>query len=147
MSGHDGFATTGTSGSVYTCALCGHNWVSRKDNGVPKSCPKCRSTVWNKDYHVCECVRCGYKWGSTHERPSRCPGCHTTKWDVPEDSAGRKKHRRPARVSVTPDKAEEINCLYDAGENITAIARHTGLSFCKVFSVISDSRPKEQLNI
>lgn len=72
-----------TAGKVYICSRCSHRWVARKKGGLPKNCPKCRSTVWMKDYHICKCYRCNHKWGTVNEEPKRCPKCHSTKWAVP----------------------------------------------------------------
>ena len=31
------------------CTRCEHSWKSRLRSGVPVCCPKCKSTLWNKD--------------------------------------------------------------------------------------------------
>ncbi len=69
------------TGSVYVCSRCAHTWVARKKDGLPKNCPKCRSTVWMKDYHICKCARCGHQWGTVDPAPKRCPECGTNRWD------------------------------------------------------------------
>lgn len=70
-----------TTGSVYVCSRCSHTWVARKKDGLPKNCPKCRSTVWMRDYHICKCARCGHQWGTVDEDPKRCPKCGTNRWN------------------------------------------------------------------
>ena len=32
----------------YRCLRCGHEWIPRKKNGKPQTCPKCRNRYWDK---------------------------------------------------------------------------------------------------
>ena len=122
-----------TFGAVYTCNRCGHIWVTRKADGLPRSCPKCRSVIWNKNCKMVKCLRCGHQWISTKKRPSRCPGCHTARWDVPV-SPEPVKVRRPAVVD--PDLVERIRDLYYTGMTAVQISVETGLSFQTVYSIV-----------
>jgi len=36
----------------YKCIRCGHEWIPRKKNGKPQTCPKCRTTYWDKERKV-----------------------------------------------------------------------------------------------
>jgi len=65
------------------CLRCGYEWASPKE--APKSCPRCRSRVWNEEkvaYLEKICLECGYKWTSKYEYSPVCPACHSPKWNV-----------------------------------------------------------------
>ncbi|MDD3378913.1 MAG: hypothetical protein RBR05_01430 [Candidatus Methanomethylophilaceae archaeon] len=65
----------------YVCSCCSYRWKSRKENGLPRNCPSCRSTVWMKSFELRACTRCGYEWSSTNQKPKRCPSCGTYHWN------------------------------------------------------------------
>ena len=65
----------------FVCSRCSYHWKPRKDDGIPRNCPSCRSTVWMKPFELKTCSRCGYEWGSTSEDPRRCPSCGTYRWN------------------------------------------------------------------
>jgi late competence protein required for DNA uptake (superfamily II DNA/RNA helicase) len=44
------------------CFRCGHEWI-RRHKKLPKTCPLCRATTWNKQERT---NRCGYKDGRTN---------------------------------------------------------------------------------
>ena len=122
---------TGTSGALYTCSLCGHRWVSRKDDGIPKSCPKCRSTVWMKDYLRCVCLRCGHKWGTARGRPKRCPRCHSVRWDIPDTDV-----HVSGGSSLSRKEKDDIAGLYEGGMGCTEISIETGIPFSDVYAAL-----------
>ena len=71
------------SSRVRTCRMCGYVWESRKDSGMPKSCPKCRSTLWDsRTVGTASCRRCGHAWTTTMGRPPKCPSCGSKRWDA-----------------------------------------------------------------
>ena len=32
----------------YCCLRCGYKWIPRKKKGKPRTCPKCRTSYWDK---------------------------------------------------------------------------------------------------
>ena len=122
-----------TLGAVYNCNRCGHIWVTRKTDGLPRSCPKCRSVIWNKACKTVHCLRCDHEWVSTKKRPTRCPNCHTARWDVPLEPQPVKVHRSP---KMDPDLVSRIKELYDSGLTAVKISVETGMSFQTVYAVI-----------
>lgn len=127
-------STDGTTfGAVYNCNRCGHMWVTRKTDGLPRSCPKCRSVIWNKACKTVHCVRCGHEWVSTKKRPSRCPCCHTAKWDVPLEPEPVKVRRAP---KMDAEVVERIKALHDNGKNAVEISVETGISFQTTYAIV-----------
>ena len=63
------------------CLACGYEWFPRSSGRV-KSCPRCRSTAWDKEFHKAVCSRCGHEWLTYDERPERCPSCRSRVWDA-----------------------------------------------------------------
>jgi|GEM_PF-2824582 len=127
-------AITNTSGSIYRCNRCGHVWVTRKTNGLPHSCPKCRSVIWNKECKLIRCMRCGHEWVSTKAKPTRCPSCHTSRWDTPEDP---KDYHAQPRVQSSPAVVNRVRELHVRGLNNVEIARELGISFQAVHAIVS----------
>ncbi len=126
-----------TAGKVLVCSRCFHRWVARKSDGPPKNCPKCRSTVWMKDYHVCRCYRCNHEWGTTNSEPKRCPKCHSVKWAVPvRNSDAAPRSRFAPRNPMDPEKVEDVLRRYADGESCTTIAISTGMSFSDVYDIV-----------
>ena len=69
-------------GNYHICKICGHSWKVRAASPEPKSCPKCRSTMWNSPMaRNVVCARCGYRWNTNRERPSMCPRCKSRTYD------------------------------------------------------------------
>lgn len=72
-------------GDYHVCKLCGHSWKVRKSSPEPKSCPSCRSTMWNDQFaRPIVCARCGYKWKTNLEKPTMCPKCKCRTYDITE---------------------------------------------------------------
>jgi DNA-directed RNA polymerase subunit RPC12/RpoP len=134
--------TSGTAGTLYTCSLCGHRWVSRKDDGLPKSCPKCRSTVWMKEYLRCKCLRCGHEWGTARGHPKKCPKCHSIKWDVPASEV-----RSSSGSRLDAEESEEVISRYEKGMGCTAISIDTGISFGEVHAALRAKYPGANIRI
>jgi hypothetical protein len=80
-----------------------------------------------------KCLHCNHEWVSTKKRPSRCPNCHTARWDVPLEPEP-VKVRRPA--SVEPELVDRIRALSDSGMTPVQISVETGLSFQTVYSIV-----------
>ncbi len=71
------------TGKVRSCRLCGHIWESKKSSGEPKCCPKCRSSLWDRQaVGTVTCRRCGHMWSTTMEHPPKCPSCGSKRWDA-----------------------------------------------------------------
>ena len=65
---------------VNECRVCGHIWRTRSGS-VPKTCPACRSSLWNRDdIQEKRCYRCGHVWHSSLDNPARCPSCKSKVW-------------------------------------------------------------------
>ena len=122
------------SGSVYKCNRCSHVWVTRKSSGLPRSCPSCRSILWNRDCNTVRCLRCGYEWVSTSKRPGRCPGCHTSRWDTAPAVAEKKPTSRPAEVD--PAFIDEVTMLHDKGMTAFEISCKLKVSFQSVRDIV-----------
>lgn len=72
-------------GDYHVCKLCGHSWKVRKSSPEPKSCPSCRSTMWNDQFaRSIICARCKYGWTTNREKPVMCPNCKCRTYDIPE---------------------------------------------------------------
>jgi len=70
-------------GNNHICKICGHFWKIRETSPEPKSCPSCRSTIWNSPYaRNIVCARCGYRWKTNRERPEMCPQCKSRTYDT-----------------------------------------------------------------
>ena len=126
--------TDSTAGYVYKCNRCSHLWVTRKTNGLPRSCPSCRSVIWNKTCNTIHCLHCDYEWVSTSSHPSRCPHCHTSKWDTPPVEVKVESVRRPKQTN--PELLEKINNLRGLGLNAFEIARALDVSFQTVRDLV-----------
>lgn len=125
MVGEDG--NTLGSGSLFKCNRCGHIWISRKTDGIPRSCPKCRSVIWNKDCKSVHCLRCNHDWVSTKNRPERCPKCHTARWDVPYEAAS--PTVSVPKVNLDPIIVNHVRSLHSEGKSAFQIACDTGISY------------------
>ena len=135
-------------GKVYTCSHCSYTWVARKKDGIPKSCPRCRSTVWMKECYVCNCVKCKHTWETSSQRPKRCPKCHSTKWDVP--IAERKANCGVSRNTgprMDDGMKKEIVRRYSAGEGCISISIGTGIAFGMIFSVLRQKYPDGHISV
>lgn len=66
---------------ICTCLRCGYQWSARTE--VPKRCPACKSTRWNKEAVTNKCLRCGAEWTQRGDRvPKFCPVCHSGMWNT-----------------------------------------------------------------
>lgn len=115
-------------GTLFKCNRCGHIWISRKSDGIPRSCPKCRSVIWNKNCKVVHCVRCDHEWVSTKDRPGRCPKCHTARWDVPIENSLPPSACK-SKVTMDPVIIKHVQNLYSEGKTAFQIACDTGISY------------------
>jgi len=122
-----------TQGTVYRCNRCNHMWITRKTNGTPRSCPSCRSVIWDKDCKVVRCLRCNHEWTSTKERPTRCPGCHTSRWDSPVEPA---VTREPVKVNLDSVIVARVMELYESGLTAFQVSCMTGLTYQSVRAAI-----------
>lgn len=131
-----------TAGKVMVCSRCSHRWIVRKRDGLPKNCPKCRSTVWMKDYHICRCYRCNHEWGTVNKEPKRCPKCHSVKWAVPvRRSDAALRSRLAPRNPIDREEVEDVLRRYADGESCTSIAISTGMSFSDVYDIVRSNSP------
>ena len=121
-------------GSILTCSRCSYKWALRKKNALPKNCPKCRSTLWMKNYHVYECMKCSHKWGTANENPLRCPKCHTSKWNSPP--VPRMIRTESLKSRLKPEIREEVYDLYEDGKGCIEISNILHLSFGDVMDAI-----------
>jgi hypothetical protein len=58
--------------------------------------------VRNKD---CECMKCGWKWLSRVENPSRCPKCRLYNWGQPK--IRNIKNKQPINMEETKPQEEK----------------------------------------
>ncbi len=135
------------SGRIYTCSRCTHRWVARKKDGIPKNCPRCRSTVWMKDYRIFRCLRCDHSWGTAKGEPKRCPRCHSVRWNTPVKETSSRSRSRQMLHSVDPEAAKEVMERYADGQTCTEIAIATGLSFGDVYAIVSESISPENIAV
>ena len=69
-------------GDHHICKICGYSWKIRRSSPEPKSCPSCRSRMWNSPFaRNVVCARCGYKWRTDRDRPKMCPQCKSRTYD------------------------------------------------------------------
>ncbi|MCQ2079794.1 MAG: hypothetical protein MJZ38_07060 [archaeon] len=132
-------------GSIMTCSRCAYKWAIRKRGDIPKNCPKCRSTLWMKEYHNYTCARCEHTWGTANDSPQRCPKCHTSKWNVPAV-------QRPAKSETVVSKLdpalkERIYGLYYDGKGGITIAIEMGLAFGDVMDALCEKFPGDNINL
>ena len=92
------------SASPSECPWCGHRWTYLASSasqgpprGFPRSCPRCRRQLERKSHPV-TCLRCGHRWGTTRERPKKCPDCGSFYWD---------KKRKLIRRTVNGNRNED----------------------------------------
>lgn len=65
------------------CRICGHRWNARTESVRPRTCPSCRSSLWDrKELRTVRCYRCGHEWRTSLPHPPRCPSCTSDKWDL-----------------------------------------------------------------
>lgn len=65
------------------CRICGHRWNARTESARPRTCPSCRSSLWDrKELRTVRCYRCGHEWRTSLPHPPRCPSCTSDKWDL-----------------------------------------------------------------
>lgn len=132
-------------GSILTCSRCAHKWAIRKKGDLPKNCPKCRSTLWMKNYHVYTCMKCEHSWGTANESPQRCPKCHTSKWNTPNITKSNKESRIVCRLSA--EAKAQVYERYDAGETVIAISVATGIAFGDVMDAVLERNPSATARI
>ena len=66
---------------INVCSVCGNVWSSRCGGSSPKTCPSCRSALWNRSgVRKANCFRCGHIWITSGSRPLRCPSCRSRLW-------------------------------------------------------------------
>ena len=132
-------------GTILTCSRCSYKWALRKRGALPKNCPKCRSTLWSKNYHVCKCLKCNHEWGTANESPLRCPKCHTSKWGVPPSPRAVQAETIKSRPSDSV-KAE-IYRHYEEGQGCIKIALDMVLAFGEVMDALVIKYPGEVIRI
>lgn len=121
-------------GTVMTCSRCSHKWAIRKRGDIPKNCPKCRSTLWMKNYHVYTCMKCQHEWGTANEHPQRCPKCHTSKWNSPVSVPKVKSETVHSRLS--PEAKSEVFALYSEGKSSMTISIEMKISYSEVMDTL-----------
>lgn len=63
------------------CKLCGYVWKTGMDDDVPRVCPECKTSLWNrKGARKVKCKRCGHTWATTTKAPAMCPSCKSRRW-------------------------------------------------------------------
>ncbi|MBR2255042.1 MAG: hypothetical protein IJ856_04410 [Candidatus Methanomethylophilaceae archaeon] len=81
----------GSATGFNVCRMCGHVWKMNVNGKVPKVCPSCRSTLWNRQgAKEVRCVLCGHSWTTMLDEPLRCPSCKSKRWNrayTPADTA------------------------------------------------------------
>ncbi len=132
-------------GTILTCSRCAYKWALRKRGALPKNCPKCRSTLWMKNYHVYECMKCNHRWGTANENPLRCPKCHTSKWNTPP--APRTIRADNLKSRLKPEVKAEVYRMYDRGNGCLAISRNLEISFGDVMDAIVIKYPGESVRL
>ena len=114
------------------CLRCGHSWIPRRPV-LPKTCPKCISTYWNRPrcrerggkgidlistnpYYkgvadtiklpILKCLRCGHEWIPRQlKKPKYCASCNSPCWDRPKvKQSGLKRESIPG-VELCDDDA------------------------------------------
>lgn len=119
----------------YTCAVCEAEWTSKKKEGVPQRCPRCKSKLWNTCYKH-HCCKCSYDWLSASPSPDRCPKCQSKKWqdtrDVPLPMMKNNTNR---------DVAKPVLLRYDAGVGCIRIAADLKMAFSDVYDIVKQTYP------
>ncbi len=82
-------------------------------------------------------MRCGHEWVSTKAKPTRCPGCHTSRWDTPEEPT---VAHVQTRVPMSPGMVNRIRELHSRGLNNVEISIELGISYQAVHSVVSEEK-------
>jgi len=121
-------------GTIMTCSRCSHKWAIRKRGDIPKNCPKCRSTLWMKNYHVYTCMKCQHEWGTANECPQRCPKCHTSKWNSP--TTVQKVKVEPVHSKLDPEVKDAVFNLYSEGKSTLTISIMMSIPYSEVMDTL-----------
>lgn len=132
-------------GTILTCSRCSYKWALRKRGALPKNCPKCRSTLWMKNYHVYTCMKCSYSWGTANENPLRCPKCHTSKWSVPPTP--RMVRTETIKIRLRGEIKEQVYSLYENGNGCIEISSKLSIPFGDVMDALVIKYPGESIRI
>lgn len=132
-------------GSIMTCSRCSHKWAIRKRGDLPKNCPRCRSTLWMKNYHVYTCLKCEHSWGTANECPMRCPKCHTSKWNTPVVVNDVKSE--PIQCKLPQEDKEKIFRMYALNKGCVAISIDLGIPFSEVIESLLERNPEENVRL
>jgi len=62
----------------HICKKCGHVFYSATE--APR-CPECLRKTREELGKMRRCKQCGYVWVSRVEKPIRCPGCNSRRWN------------------------------------------------------------------
>jgi rubrerythrin len=131
------------------CVSCGHNWLHRKDKGLPQKCLACSSADITPMIKECICEKCGYSDTVEAGKAKICPICRSALSIVDEKAVPplKKSRKRKTFTDIGPIVIEILGSDTDNTRKILEIESKAGVDITDAEILVRFSDGEDQVSI